>query len=121
MVLNNRDRLHRELAINPSEIVMANPYFQRKTNTTPGCQIDYLVQTKFNTLYVCEIKSVKHPLGPDIIQEMTQRCERLKVPKNFTVRPVLLHMNGITESVREQEYFSHLIDIKDFLHEDRAQ
>ena len=38
------------------EIINDGPFFQRKTARQKGCQIDYLIQTKFGILYLCEIK-----------------------------------------------------------------
>ena len=32
---------------------------QTKTSTQRGCQIDYLIQTKINTLFICEFKFKK--------------------------------------------------------------
>ena len=59
LVLNNFHRVYELLSLNPSEVIYDNPYFQRPTKTHPGCQVDYLIQTKFNTLYICEIKFSK--------------------------------------------------------------
>jgi hypothetical protein len=33
-----------------------DPFFQRRTLVQAGCQIDLAIQTRFNTVYVCEIK-----------------------------------------------------------------
>ena len=62
----------RLLDINIANIICENPYFQRKTSTQEGCQIDYMIQTNFNTLYVCEIKFSKSPIGTDVIKEVQQ-------------------------------------------------
>jgi hypothetical protein len=55
LVLNNRRQLHRLLRLHPEEIVNENLFYHHKTARQPGCQIDYLIQTKFDTLYVLEI------------------------------------------------------------------
>lgn len=47
LVLNNKILLHRSLGIFPEEIICENPFFQRKTSRSHGCQIDYMIQTKF--------------------------------------------------------------------------
>jgi hypothetical protein len=35
---------------------------------------------------------------------------RLKIPYGFSLRPVLVHVNGVTESVEESNFFHHIID-----------
>lgn len=55
LVLNNRHILNCALHIAPEEIVNANPFFQHETARAQGCLIDYMIQTKYNCLYVCEI------------------------------------------------------------------
>ena len=64
-----------------------NPFFQRPTTKQAGCQIDYMIQTKYNTLYICEIKFSKNPLGSELIQEVQQKIDRLERPKGFSCRP----------------------------------
>lgn len=67
-------------------------FFQNTAARQPGCQIDYMVQTRFNTLYVCEVKFAKNPIGPRVIEEMEEKIRRMKVPKRFLIRPVLIHV-----------------------------
>ena len=115
LVVNNRKYLHRLLTIKPEELVFANPYLQTQTIERKKCQIDYMIQTKFNTIYVCEIKFSKKPIGPDVITEVQEKISKLKLPKGFSCRPVLIHVNGVTDSVIEKEYFSMVIDFATLL------
>jgi hypothetical protein len=69
-----------------------------------------MVQTRFDTLYVCEIKFSREPIRSGIIDEMELKLSRLKKPKNFSIRPVLIHVNGVSDSVIESNYFSQIID-----------
>jgi uncharacterized protein len=78
-------------------------------------QIDYMIQTRFNTLYVCEIKFHKDPIGMEIIKEMRQKLKALSLPRGYSVRPVLIHVNGVKEQVEEQEFFTHIIDFSQLL------
>lgn len=110
LVLGNRKAIQKILRIDINEIIFDNPYFQKKTTTKPGCQIDYLIQTRFNCLYPCEIKFCKKPLKKDIIDEMEEKIKKLLIPKNFSYRPVLIHVNGVEEEVMEAGYFSDIID-----------
>lgn len=115
LVLNNRKRIWELLHIFPEDIVWSNPFFQRTTKKQPGCQIDYLIQTKFGGLFVCEIKFSLKPLEIGIIQEMKQKIKNLTRPKGFSCRPVLIQVNGVQEGVIEQDYFSKIIDFGELL------
>ena len=68
LVLNNRLSLLKLLEIPLEEIVNDNPYFQIATTRKKGCQIDFLIQTEYNCLYVCEMKFSKVPVGPQVIK-----------------------------------------------------
>jgi uncharacterized protein len=115
LVLNNRRCIHQILGLNSNDIVSENPFFQNKTNKQQSCQIDYLIQTKFNTLYVCEIKFSKHLIGMEAVTEVQQKIDRLKRPKGFSCRPVLIHVNGVNEEVINADYFAAIIDMAQFL------
>ncbi|MCP4475585.1 MAG: AAA family ATPase [Gammaproteobacteria bacterium] len=115
LVLNSRVYLRHVLGISSEDVVCENPYFQRKTTRNPGCQIDYMMQTKFNTLYICEIKFSKNLIGINVVNEVRQKIERLKRPKGFSCRPVLVHVNGVTEEVMVSDYFAKIIDFSRLL------
>lgn len=115
LILQNRHLLQQALNISTQEIVCDNPFFMHRTAKHAGCQIDYLIQTRFNTLYVCEIKFSKYAIQAEVIDEMKEKIKRLAVPKNFSIRPVLIHCNSVTEVVEESGYFSQVINFVDFL------
>jgi len=115
LILSNRNLIKQALKIDPNNIVSNNPFFQRKTANQAGCQIDYMIQTKHNTLYICEIRFSKNEVGPKVIKAMQEKIERLKIPKGFSYRPVLIHVNGVSEFLEEQHYFTDIIDFSQFL------
>lgn len=115
LVINNRNKLIELLNIPANQMIMSNPYYQTKTIRRKKCQIDFMIQTGFNTLYVCEIKFHKSEIGPDIIKEMRERMESLEIPSGFSIRPVLIHVNGVAERVIEEQFFAHIINFGDFL------
>lgn len=115
LVLNNFHKAYQLIGLDPAEIIYDSPYFQRKTKTHSGCQIDYLIQTRFNTLYLCEIKFSKDPIPYSIIKEIQQKIDILVKPKNFSIRPILIHVNGVTDAVIESEFFAKIIDFGQFL------
>jgi len=115
LVLNNRPYIQKCLHLKPEDIISNYPYFQKKTPARPGCQIDYLIQTKFRDLYVCEIKFSRNVIGTDIINKMKKKIESLAVPSRFSYRPVLIHVNGISDELRDSGYFVEYIDFKNLL------
>lgn len=115
IVLNNRNLIQKVLHIKPEEIISENPFFQQKTKHQDGCQIDYMIQTKFNSLYICEIKFSKNKIGCPVIDEINQKIKSLKYPKNYSYRPVLIHVNGVTQDLIDRGYFSEIIDFSEYL------
>lgn len=115
LVLQNRRVIQKMLHLDPNEIVHDNPYFQKTTSTQKGCQIDYLIQTRFNSLYVCEIKFSKKSIRTDVISDLKDKIRDLNFPKNFSYRPVLIHVNGVEDDVISSEYFSNIIDFGELL------
>ncbi|MBS0622263.1 MAG: ATPase [Verrucomicrobia bacterium] len=115
LVTHNRKTVWKLAGISPEEIVMEGPFFQRPTQKQPGCQIDYLIQTRFHTLYLCEIKFSKNLIGKKIIEELEEKRKRLKVPRHFSMRPILIHVNGVEEVVLDEGYFDKVIDFSQLL------
>ena len=115
LVLNNFHRIYELLRLDPGEVIYDNPYFQRPTKTHPGCQIDYLIQSRFNTIFICEIKFSKELIGLSVVKEVQQKMNRIVKPKGFSMRPVLVHVNGVTDAVVESDFFANIIDFGQFL------
>lgn len=115
LVVHNRKTLWKLLGISQEEIVMDGPFFQSSTTKQAGCQIDYMIQTRFHNLYLCEVKFSKKPVSSAIIEEMEEKRKNLKLPRNFSVRPVLIHVNGVDETVLEERYFDKVIDFGQLL------
>lgn len=115
LVLVNRKLIQKTLNIRAEDIIYDNPFFQTKTTRQEGCQIDYLIQTRFSTLYVCEIKFSQHPVGTKVIVEMQNKISKLKIPKHVSYRTVLIHVNGVTEDLLDEGYFTNIIDFSQLL------
>lgn len=110
LVLRNRQYIKDSLGIGHEEVVTDNPFFQRRTNKIPGCQIDYLIQTYFGGLWLCEFKFLKNPVGKQVIKEVQSKMDSFVYPKGFSVRPVLVHVNGATEAVVKSNFFAKIIN-----------
>lgn len=115
LVLGNRKSIHKLLEIHAEDLISEGPYFQRKTARQPGCQIDYLIQTKFDCLYVCEIKFSRYEIKSNIINEVQEKILRLKRPRYLSCRPVLIHVNGINEELEDSKYFAKIISFSTLL------
>lgn len=115
LVCNNINMIIDKLKIERHEVLIANPYLQTQTKQRSKCQIDLMIQTKHNVLYLFEVKFSKSEIPIQIIEEMQDKVKRLVIPRGFSIRTVLIHVNGIAESVIEKDYFSHIIDFGDLL------
>ncbi len=115
LLLNNRSLLIKALDIHPADVVDDNPYLQKAHGEKKGCQIDFLVQTLSQSLYVCEFKFKRQEIGLEIIESIQEKISSLDVPEGFDAIPVLFHFGGVKDSVREKQYFYKIIDVKDFL------
>lgn len=109
VILKNKQLLMRALNVTQEHIVAEGPYYQNSTTKHPGCQIDYLLQTT-HTLYVVEIKFRREEIPKSIIKEVEQKINALIIPRHKSVRPVLVHVNGVSEAVEQAEYFDTIID-----------
>ena len=115
LLLQNRPLLLKAIGISVNDVVSDGPYRQSKTTTQRGCQIDYLVQTFTNNLFICEFKFKRRELGIDIIDQMKEKIKALKVPRGFATVPVLFHIAGVSSPVATNGYFYRIIDITEFL------
>lgn len=115
LVFHNRFALRKILDIRPEDIVMEGPFFQRKTLRQPGCQIDYMIQTQFGSIYIFEIKFTKDKISVGIIDEVAKKIDNFKRPKFVSCRPVLIQVNGVTSEMEEANYFAKIIDFGDLI------
>ncbi len=115
LVLNYRPAIWGLLGINPNEIIYENPYFQRETKNKNSCQIDYLIQLQHQAIYIVEIKFSKKEIEKSVIDEVSKKIRKIDLPKYYSVRPVLIHVNGVKESVQKSSFFSHIIDFGSLL------
>lgn len=111
LVNNNIPYIAEQIEIKLSDIKVCGPYFQTKTQRRRGCQIDLLIQTHDNTLYLCEIKFSKNPINPSVIDEVGKKMNALDSPKSFSLRPVLIHVSGVSEALEDEQYFAQIIDL----------
>ncbi len=115
LVLNNGSLVCRILGVSPEDLLIANTYFQTAGIRKRGCQIDYLIQTRFRYLYACEVKFRQGVVGTEVIKEVGEKLRRLQLPRGFSCCPVLIHVNGVSEDVVDSGYFARIIDLSELL------
>lgn len=115
LVLNNCRFIWGKLNLNPNDIIAHGAYFQHKTTRYPGCQIDYLIKTRFNTFIACEVKFSRYEIGLDIVESMQKKAKAIVLPAGHSFWPVLIHVNGVSQSLVDSEYFTHIINFSDLL------
>lgn len=115
LILNNRRLLHKILQIDPNSIINDNPYYQRKTSKHAGCQIDYLIQTKHKTLYLFEIKFSINEVRSNVVSEVKNKIDSLKLPRGFACLPVLIVANEVSQKITQADYFLKIIHMPDLL------
>lgn len=115
LVLSNRGLIQQALNINPQDIVADNPFFQKTTVKQKGCQIDYLIHTRYKTLFICEIKFTKNHLTTNIIKEVEEKINRLSLPRGYAVLPVLIYAGELSGKLEESDYFHQCINFIDFI------
>ena len=116
LVLNNyRDllpRLHFERVL----IHSAAPYYKPgpKGEKGAGLQIDLLLQSKMS-YYVVEIKRWRTKIGQEVVDEMREKCRRLKRPSDVSLRTALVYAGDLTRSVEADGYFDAVVPASDLL------
>ena len=115
LVLNNRELLYKALSINPETIIADGPYVQRATKRYKGCQIDCLIQTKYNTLFVCEIKFSQKTITAQVVAQLQEKIKRLSLPRGYAALPVLIHVSDVADEVVEAGYFTNIVDFREFI------
>ncbi len=115
LVLNNRNQVIELMGIPFEDLIFSGPYIQRATQRKKACQIDLLIETRYKTLYICEIKFSKNKIGMEVIDEVKEKCARIAAAKHSSIRPVLIHVNGVTEGVEDARFFSNIIDFSELL------
>ena len=114
LVVNNLKSLCKILRIDLLDIINAGPFFQRATKRQKGCQIDLMIQTRHNTIYICEIKFSTSEIKSSVIEDIGKKIKSLSAPKGFSIRPVIVHVNGVCQAIQESEVFNDVVDFSKF-------
>lgn len=115
LLLTNREFLFHTLGIDPTQVARDNPYVQTPTTRRKGCQIDYIIQTKMNTIIICEFKLSKNELSSSILDELKEKADLLQVPKGFGKVIALFHIGGASAKVEESSLLYRVVDLREYL------
>ena len=92
----------------------AAPFTQRATKSKgDGLQIDLLVQTNMS-ICVVEIKRRAH-IGREIIDEVREKCRRLRHQTGVSVRTALVFDGELVRSVEADGFFDAIVPIRSLL------
>ncbi len=114
LILNNLSAIADLLNIPRGEIIQAGPFFQSATKAKKGVQIDLLFQTKFKTLYLCEVKA-QQKITASIIDDIQNKIKSLKRPRNMSIRPCLIYSGELSSSIEESDFFYKIISFEKLL------
>lgn len=115
LINNNRNKIFQLLGIDSRDIIYTGPYFQTKNSKQKACQIDLLIQQRFKSIYLCEIKFQSQELGMSITKDMDKKIVALNVSKQYSVRPVLISGGPVSANLRESRYFARIIEAEELL------
>ena len=107
LVLNNIPSLAPLIGLVGKNVESAAPYFKSGRKSGNGVQIDYLVQLPRCT-YVIEIKR-KQRIGKAIENEVQQKIDRLALPRNRSVKTVLVYEGELEPAVDEDGFFDYIV------------
>ncbi len=113
LIINHVEDLFKPLGIERSLVLSAAPYVQRGTKRGEGCQIDLLIQMR-RTVYVVEIKRRKF-IGPEIMEEIAAKVQRLQVAKGVSVRTALVYDGKLSPQIEAEHGFDVLIPVSRLL------
>ncbi|MDD9331903.1 MAG: hypothetical protein PV340_04775 [Wolbachia sp.] len=51
------------------------------------------------------------------MQEVQTKIDILNRPKGFSCRPILIHVDGVSDDVIDSDYFSNIIDFGELLNQ----
>ena len=113
LILGSLNAVYDRLGLERVVVLNAGPYIQTKTQRRKGCQVDLLIRTKA-AVYVVEMKFRK-VIGVNVMEEMREKVQRLRLPRGTSVRTVLLYEGDLPKEIQTADYFDFLVPVKDLI------
>ncbi len=57
-----------------------------------------------------EVKFYKGKVTKNVISDVREKIAKLNLPNSISIRPVLVHVNGVDKSILESDFFVEIID-----------
>lgn len=54
-------------------------------------------------------------ISVEVIEQVQKKIKALPFLKSFSIRPVLIHVNGVSDQVKAQNFFSRYLDFSQLL------
>lgn len=115
LILNNRRQLINIIGIPHDEIMCDGPYFQKATVKQLGCQVDYLIQTELNNLYICEIKFTRNVIRSEVIDDVKNKIKAISRPKGVAIQPILICAGDVHDDIYDAGFFAKIIHLESLL------
>ena len=113
LVANHFRELVPKLGLGGALVTSAAPFFRAGTKARPGVQVDMMLQTK-KSVWVVEIKR-RGRIGESVEEEVRRKVVRLGLPRDVSVRTVLVYEGRLSPSVVEDGYFDFAIPAETLL------
>lgn len=115
LVINNRNWIWNKLGLEDQDGLCDGPFQQRATKALSGVQVDYMIQTRSKTIFVCEIKFSTGTLGHEVIDEVAEKVKKIKTPRGFAMLPVLIRFCDLSRSVEDEPFFYRVLDLSEMI------
>ena len=113
MVRNNLQTLLPLLHLQGVQILSAGPFRKLARDKERGLQIDMLIQTP-SAVHVVEVKR-KKDIGQEVIQEVKEKLNRLKVRRGVSVRTALVYDGTLAKGVCGDGFFDSIVSAESLL------
>ncbi len=108
LVLSNIHALLPHLGLAKTQVLSASPWRKVPGASTPGCQIDLLLQTA-RSLTVVEIKR-RNDIGREVIVEVEGKLRALPA-RGKSVRTALVYVGNLSPAVEQEGFFDFIVPI----------
>lgn len=88
-------------------------YWHKKTASTPGVQIDLVIECSDNTTFLVECKWSKDKIGVGTVEELARKERLYPNPRKDTIKKVIIASSSVTKEVKRDKTVS-VITLKDF-------
>ena len=113
LVVNNFHALLPRIGLGDVAVLSAAPFRKSAGETSPGCQIDLLIQTDC-AYYIVEVKR-KNIIRNSIIGEMERKARALPTRKNVSIRKVLVYEGQLATQTIQSGYFDFTVPAGELL------